>query len=173
MYLERLRRMTAAPALCNLRTKLGLRRHGDRPGSLLGACWGALGGLLGASLELLGALLEPLGASWACLGSPLETIRFLNATWTRLGCDLGPSWGRLGTILGSSWRLLGPLGVVSAPLGIVLGPLWRLLGPSWGHVGHLEAHCGEVAKTYKNHRFFKVLGTLRASKMRPSWAKLG
>ena len=140
--------MTAAPALCNLRTKLRLRRPEDRPGSFLGASWGGSWRPLGGFLGALGGLLEPLGASWVCLGGPLETIRFLNATWKRLGGDLGPSWGRLGAILGSSWRLLGPLGAVLAPLGTVLGPLWRLLGPSWGPLessgGPLEASWGPV-----------------------------
>ena len=68
IYLECLRRMTAAPALCNLRAKLRRRRLKDRPGSLLGASWEALGGLLGASLELLGAFRRHLGVPWDLLG---------------------------------------------------------------------------------------------------------
>ena len=95
----------------------------------------------------------------------------------RLGSDLESSWGRLGAVLGPSWGHLGAswghLGASWGPLGASLGALGAILGPSWGHLEHLETQCPQVTKTYKNMLFSYVFGTLRASKMRPSWAKLG
>ena len=149
-------------------------------GGLLRASWGPLGGSLGASWELLGASWRPLGGSWGFLcaswGLPSQKMIFdcgLDATWRRLGVDLGPSWGRLGVVLGSSWRLLGPLGAILEPLGAVLGLLGRLLGPSCSHLGRLKMQIAEkpnnaISPTRNCH-----FGRQDEAKMRPRWAKRG
>ena len=97
----------------------------------------------------------------------------LDATWRRLGVDLGPSWGRLGPSLGSSWRLLGPLGAILEPLGAVLGLLGRLLGPSCSHLGRLKTQIAEKPKNAtpptRNYHF----GRQDEAKMGRRWAKLG
>ena len=65
IYLERLRRMTAAPVSCNLRSELQL----EPLGRLLRASWGLLGGLLGASWGPPGSSWGPLGGSWGVLAA--------------------------------------------------------------------------------------------------------
>ena len=108
----------------------------------------------------------------------------LQATWRRLGGDLGRSWGRPGPSLGSSWRLLGPLGALLEPHGAVLGPLGRLLGPSWSHLGLLKTRIAEMLKNAtpptRNAHFGRQdeakMGPRwgqDGAKMGPSWAKLG
>ena len=97
----------------------------------------------------------------------------LQATWRRLGRDLGPSWGRPGLSLGSSWRLLGPLGALLEPLGAVLGPLGRLLGPSWSHLGLLKTRIAEMLKNATPPTRNAHFGRQDEAKMGPRWAKLG
>ena len=175
-YLERLRRMTAAPVSCTLRSELQF----EQLGRLLRASWGLLGGLLGASWGPPGSSWGPLGGSWGVLAASWGPLGYkmifdcdLQATWRRVGGDLGPSWGRPGPSLGSSWRLLGPLGALLEPLGAVLGPLGGLLGPCWSHLGLLKARIADVPKNAtpptRNARF----GRQDEAKMGPRWAKLG
>ena len=149
-------------------------------GGLLRASWGPLGGSLGASWELLGASWRPLGGSWGFLGAswglPSQKMVFdcgLDATWRRLGVDLGPSWGRLGAVLGSSWRLLGPLGAILEPLGAVLGLLGRLLGPSCSHLGRLKTQIAEKPKNATPPTRNGHFGRQDEAKMGRRWAKLG
>ena len=97
----------------------------------------------------------------------------LQATWRRLGRDLGPSWGRPGLSLGSSWRLLGPLGALLEPLGVVLGPLGRLLGPSWSQLGLLKTRIAEMLKNATPPTRNAHFGRQDEAKMGPRWAKLG
>ena len=117
----------------------------DGPKIALGASWGPLGRLLEASWGLpwsswgpFGGILGSLGTSWACLGGPLETIRFLNAIWKRLGGDLEATWGRLGAVLGPPWARLGASWGHLGASWSLLGPSWGLLGASWGHLGAIS-----------------------------------
>ena len=86
-YLERLRRMTAAPVACNLRSELQVGRLFESVTSK----W-----YLGASCEPLGGLLVPLGGLLGASWGPLWGL--LGASWWSLG-PFVPSCGPLGGIL--------------------------------------------------------------------------
>ena len=111
-------------------------------------------------MGVLGASSWGLGASWECL----EVLRYvLEASWRRLGGDLG----RLGRVLGVSWGVLGRLGgVLEASwaswrrLGSVLEASWRPLGDEdreMARKSQLKAqkyqfYLDSVTSTLKKHR---------------------
>ena len=131
--------MTAAPALCNLRTKIKNRRQASTalqiprskrqlcqrdterlrhaPKTAQGSSWGPFGGILGL-----------VGASWACLAG------LQGALGSLLEAKMGPRCAKLG----SSWPKLSPswtqVGILrrSCRLGRILEATWRRLGRSWG-----------------------------------------
>ena len=101
----------------------------------------------------------PLEASGGQYQKRVAGIRFLEASWGRLGGPLGVVLGPLGAVLailaaskialeglpGSPWKLLEANttpkwrgSVFWRPLGAVLAPLGGRLGASWGRLGHLD-----------------------------------
>ena len=143
----------------------------------LGPSWGSLGGILGLSWTHVGTFWARLGASWGrleavldCLGAAWLVLSGFEPSWAALGrfwCHSGAQtflissnfWGHfLDSILGTFWTTFGVVsglqfGTRSAQEGVKMGPK----GPSRASKTQKAA----IAKTFKNHMFFKVFGVQR------------